>query len=238
MAHLTTEFPSSLSYGSGGGPTYRTTVVSAYSGKEEANQSWEYPRHAYSISLANRTETELQTLLTYYHACAGRFNTFNFLDPRDYKSTTISGTPANTDQTLHTATGGETTVQVIKNYSSGGTTQVRKITRPKSGTLLVAIDTVSKTSGADYTVNYNTGLITFTTGLATGEVVTAGYEFYTPCRFNSDDLDVAIQTANCDSGLIGSISADLVEIKESRRWRPAGKSPAKTQPSRDTRTMM
>ena len=80
---------------------------------------------------------------------------------------------------------------------------------------MVAIDTVSKTSGAgDYTVNYNTGVITLSTGLATGSEVTAGYEFYTPSRFNTDNLDFAINTANCNTGLIGSLSCEIVEVRE------------------------
>ena len=214
MAHLTTVFPSTLSYGSSGGPAYRTTVVSAYSGVEERNQAWSYPLHVYQIDLANRNQAELETLVTYYHAAAGMANTFNFSDPRDKKSCPLADTPANDDQTLHTATGGETTVQVIKNYIAGGQTRPRKITRPVSGTLLVAINGTPKTSGGDYTANYGTGVITFTTGLATGAVVTAGYQFYVPCRFNVDNLDLAIQTANCDNGLIGSISCELVEVRE------------------------
>lgn len=214
MAHLTTVFPSSLSYGSGGGPGYRSTVIKAHSGFEERNREWDFPLHYYPINLNNRNESELQDLLDHYHACAGRWNTFNLLDPRDYKSCRISATPDDEDQTIRTATGGETTVQIIKNYTRGGQTQVRKITRPISGTLLIAIDTVAKTSGADYTVDYTTGIVTFTTGLATGEIVTAGYQFYTPCRFDIDDLDLVIQTANCDNGLIGGINVPIVEIRE------------------------
>lgn len=214
MAHLTTEFPAALSYGSIKAPIYRTTVVQAYSGVEERNQVWQYPLHSFQISLANRTQTDLETLTTYYHAAGGRANSFNFTDPTDYKSCALAASPANSDQSLLTAAGGETTVQVIKEYTAGAVTRQRKITRPKLGTLVVAIDTISKTSGADYTVDYSTGVITLTTGLTTGAEVTAGYEFYTPCRFNADDLDFAIQTANCDSGLIGSLSAELVEIRE------------------------
>ena len=86
MTHLTTVFPSELSYGSTSAPIYRTEVVVAYSGKEERNQGWQYPLHSFSIDLGNRTQTELETLGDYYHAAAGRANTFNFTDPRDYKS--------------------------------------------------------------------------------------------------------------------------------------------------------
>lgn len=215
MTHLSTPFPAALSYGSSGGPVYRVTVVQAYSGKEERNQSWAYPLHTYSIDLSNRLQSELETLVTYYHAAGGREHTFSFKDPRDYKSCALSGTVANTDQTLRTATGGETDVQIIKVYTAGSISRTRKITRPISGTVTVAIDGTPVTTGAgDYTVDYTTGVITFATGLATGEVVTAGYEFYVPCRFDSDNLDLAITTANCNTGLIGTISADIVEVRE------------------------
>ena len=85
MTHLTAVFPCELSYGSTSAPIYRTEVVVAYSGKEERNQGWTYPLHSFAIDLGNRTQTELETFGDYYHAAAGRANTFNFTDPRDYK---------------------------------------------------------------------------------------------------------------------------------------------------------
>ena len=214
MAHLTTVFPAALSYGSVSTRSYSTTVVRAYSGVEERNQNWESSLHGYAIDLANRLQADLESLVDYYHAAAGKANTFNFQDPREYKSCPLADTPADSDQTLLTAAGGETEVQLIKNYIEGGQTSERKITRPIAGSVVVAIDGTPKAEGPDYSIDYDTGLITFTVALTVGQVVTAGYEFYTPVRFATDNLDVAIQTANCDTGLISSLSAELIEVRE------------------------
>jgi len=48
----------------------------------------------------------------------------------------------------------------------------------KSGSLTVYVDGVAKTEGTDYTVDYNTGKITFTTAPAAGASITADYIYY------------------------------------------------------------
>ncbi len=48
----------------------------------------------------------------------------------------------------------------------------------KSGSLTVYVDGVAKTEGTDYTVDYNTGKITFTTAPADGASITADYIYY------------------------------------------------------------
>lgn len=212
MAHLTALFPSDLSYNCRKRLLYRTTVIAAASGVTERNQHWEYPLHVFSIPLANRLQTELDTLVTYWHAAAGRANTFNFLDPFEDRSCDMDSEPARTDQILSTsATASQTDFQLIKEYTTGGVTRTRKITRPIANSTLVDVDGSPQTEGVDYDVD-PLGIISFGTPMTGGEVVKAGYKFYVPVAFEDDELDILIH--NFSGEYVGDISTELMEIRE------------------------
>jgi uncharacterized protein (TIGR02217 family) len=61
-----------------------------------------------------------------------------------------------------------------------------------AGTVKVYRDGVEATSG--WSVNTATGLVTFTTAPASGVQVTADFEFDIPARFDSDQMDITIET--------------------------------------------
>ena len=81
-----------------------------------------------------------------------------------------------------------TTFQLAKVYGSDEPTfkEVRNLTRLVAGTLKVFLNGVLKASPADYSVNVDTGVITFTSapGAATR---TASCDFDVPCYFEIDD---------------------------------------------------
>ena len=62
--------------------------------------------------------------------------------------------------------------------------------KPVTGTLLVAVNGIAKISGADFTADFTTGVISFTAAPASGAQVTAGFQFDVPVRFDTDFLDV------------------------------------------------
>lgn len=211
MAHLTAEFPTVLSYGCRRRPLYRTTVIAAASGATERNQHWQYPMHVYSLPLRNRQQSELDTLVAYWHAAAGRANTFEFLDPFEDRSCAQSAAPAQDDQALGTATASQTDFQLIKSYTAGGQTRTRKITRPIDSTVLVEVDSVLQTVTTDYTIEAG-GIIRFTSGMLGGEVVKAGFRFRVPVAFADDELDVLVH--NYSGGYIADANVDLLEVRE------------------------
>ena len=74
------------------------------------------------------------------------------------------------------------------------------------GTVTVAVDGVLR---QDWTCDASTGLVTFATAPAANAVVTAGFEFDVPVRFDTDRLDVT-----WDLDRLGSIaSIPLVEVR-------------------------
>lgn len=213
MAFLETQFPVTIANGSQGGPGYSTRIISAYSGYEDRNANWANARYTYDAGSGIRTLAQMEELIAFFHLVQGSFSGFRWKDHMDYKSSAVTGTIARTDQTLGTGDGADLTYQLIKTYTYGATgSRARTITKPVSGTVLIDVDGSLQTSGGgnDYTLDYTTGLVTFTTGSVpvTGEVVKAGYEFDVPCRFGIDQLQVTYETCT-----YGSAQIPIVEIR-------------------------
>jgi uncharacterized protein (TIGR02217 family) len=114
--------------------------------------------------------------------------------------------PAATDQQLGTGTGSLTTFALVKRYVSGAITHIRPITKPVAGTVLIALNGVNQATG--WSVNTTTGIVTFTAAPANGVLVTAGFAFDVPVRFDTDVL-----TGTFDSPLYQSFNdLPIVEV--------------------------
>ena len=200
-------FPDNISRGARGGPERRTQIVELASGDEERNASWANSRRRYDAAYGIRRADDLAAVVAFFEARRGRLYGFRWKDWGDYKSCLPSGEPSATDQVIGTGDGNTTTFQLVKHYSSGVQTWTRIITKPVAGTVMVALDGIVQASG--WAVNTTTGLITFTTAPAGGVIVTAGFEFDVPVRFDTDRLDV---THNLER--LGSItSIPLIEVR-------------------------
>jgi uncharacterized protein (TIGR02217 family) len=63
------------------------------------------------------------------------------------------------------------------------------------GTLLVAVDGALQSEGTAFTCDYTSGMITFDVDRlpADDAIVTAGFEFDVPVRFDTDRLEISIE---------------------------------------------
>ena len=201
-------FPVDVSLASEGGPTRRTDIVSLASGREERNSPWAGSRRRYDAGYGVKSLAQLEAVIAFFEARRGRLYGFRWRDPFDWKSCSIAGAPAATDQAVETGDGAETDFPLTKTYASGGESWIRTISKPVAGTVLVAVDGTPLTADVDYTVDTETGWITFDTAPADGAAITAGYEFDTPVRFDADELRLSL--AAFRAGEIPSIP--LIEI--------------------------
>jgi uncharacterized protein (TIGR02217 family) len=200
-------FPDDISFGSVGGISFSTTVVTADSGFEQRNSNWEQARAQYNVAYGVRTPAQLETLLAFFRARRGRAHAFRFKDWADCLSCSIEGTLTPIDQTLGVGDGVRTDFQLTKTYISGGVDFVRPITKPVSGTVRVALLATELTSG--WSVNLSAGMITFTAPPAAGVPVRAGFAFDVPVRFEADTLQTSL-----DAYGIGSAQkVGLVEVR-------------------------
>ncbi len=199
--------PQDISFGASGGPQFLTTIVEMASGHEQRNREWAEARNIYDIGLGLRTEDDLAEVLSFFRARAGRANGFRYKDWLDFKSSTPDQTISDTDQQLALGDGATVAFQLIKTYASGVESHVRNITKPVTGTVVIALDTVMQATG--WQVDLTTGIVTFDVAPATGVVITAGFEFDVPVRFSEDFLAITLE--NFKAGHIPSIS--LIEVR-------------------------
>ncbi len=202
-------FPAHLSAGSTGGPERRTEIVTLSNGFEERNTAWKDSRRRYDAGIGLRSMDDLHAVLSFFEARSGRLHAFRWKDFLDFKSCAPSATPGATDQVLATADGSVTEFYLTRKYGSSGYEYVRRILKPVVGTVLVAVNGAPRTEGADYTVDHGEGRISFTTPPAAGGVVSAGFEFDVPVRFDTDRIEVNM--ASFASGEIPSIP--IVEVR-------------------------
>lgn len=197
------------SKGSAGGPEFRTLVVSLDSGAEFREQRWAAPLWRYEIAHNIKRLDDVAEIRAFHLARRGRKTSFLLKDWIDWTSH-AGGTaaPSMLDQPLGTGDGVATTFQLIKRYADAVLPFDRVIRWPVAGTLQVAVDGVLKTSGV--AVNRGTGVVTLTPAPAAAAVITAGFQFDVPVRFEEDWLSVSFDTINSRS--IGSIQ--LIEVRE------------------------
>ncbi len=209
MSFHEVRFPANLSFGSVGGPERRTEIVTLASGFEERNTPWSHSRRRYDAGLAMRSLDDLETLLAFFEARQGQLHAFRWKDWSDFKSCLRSGAPAWDDQLLGTGDGATTSFHLCKQYASGPHGYSRPISKPVAGSVLVGVAGSQMAAGPDYTVDPTTGIISFTAPPGVGQVVTAGFEFDVPVRFDTDRVQVSV--ASFKAGDIPNVP--IVEVR-------------------------
>ena len=206
-----TRFPTAISRGCHGGPERRTDVVVLGSGAEERNARWADSRRSYNAGYGIKSLNDLHAVIAFFEERRGRLHGFRWRDPSDWKSCSPENQPAALDQVIGTGDGATDTFQLAKTYGTAILPWTRAIRKPVDDTVLVAVAGTTATPGVDYTVNPDSGLVTFLAGHipANGAGITAGFEFDVPVRFDTDKLEINIQGFR--HGAIPSIP--IVEIR-------------------------
>ena len=196
-------FPTNISLDASGGPERRTRIVTLASGHEERNAPWAQSRRRYEAGYGVRSLDDIHAVIAFFEARRGRLHGFRWKDWADHRSGPPSSSPNPLDQLLAIADGTMATFPLVKTYASGPAAETRSITHPVEGTVIAAIDGVL----APVTVTGDT--ITFAAPPQQGAEITAGFEFDTPVRFDTDRLDINL--AGFKAGEIPSIP--VVELR-------------------------
>jgi uncharacterized protein (TIGR02217 family) len=199
-------FPTAVAFHSSAGPERKTEIVTLGSGFEERNAVWANSRRRFDAGYGVKSLDDLAAVIAFFEARNGRLYAFRFKDWSDFKSCTPGSVPLPLDQAIGTGDGHTTAFQLAKLYASGPASWTRVIKKPVAATVRIAIAGSERTSG--FTVDVTSGLVSFTTAPAGGAAITAGFEFDTPARFDSDTLSVNL--TNFRAGDIAHIP--LVEV--------------------------
>jgi uncharacterized protein (TIGR02217 family) len=204
-------FPTAISRGAQGGPERRTDVVVLGSGFEERNSRWAASRRSYNAGYGVTSLDALHEVIAFFEERRGRFHGFRWRDHADWKSSAPGAATTPIDQAIGIGDGTARVFQLAKTYGGAHAPYVREIRKPVAGTVKIAVAGVTRTAGTHFSVDTATGVVTFVVGQAPADaaVVTAGFEFDVPVRFDTDKLDINL--SGFSSGAIPSIP--IVEIR-------------------------
>ncbi len=201
-------FPTSLSFGSAGGPLRRTDVVTLANGFEERNTPWTHSRRRYDAGLGVRSLDDVATLLAFFEARQGQLFGFRWKDWADYKSAAPSAATAPTDQVLGSGDGVRQSFQLVKAYASGAQSYERPVSKPVDGSVRLALDGIEIPPTA-FEVDHETGVVRVFAPPRVGAAVTAGYEFDVPVRFDTDQIMISV--ASFEAGDVPDVP--VVEVR-------------------------
>ena len=208
MAFDDIRFPVAISRGATGGPERRTDIVVLGSGAEERNSRWADSRRRYNAGFGVKSLDDIHDVVRFFEERRGRLHGFRWKDHMDFKSCAPNGQVTAVDQQIGTGDGVRTAFQLVKRYGSGLRDYLRSITKPVAGSVVIAVNGVTTTG---VSLDTSTGTVTFNPGSipAGGAIVTAGFQFDVPARFDSDQL--RINLTNFAGGDIPDIP--IVEIR-------------------------
>lgn len=201
-------FPADIAFNSEGGPSWRTEIVTLVSGAEERNSPWAGSRRSYNAGYGVKSMADIEAVIAFFEARRGRLYGFRFRDPFDWKSCALADSPSASDQVIGEGDGAAVAFQLAKTYESGGASTRREIRKPRAGSVSLAIDGAAL-APSGFNVDSATGLVTLTAPPPPGAIVSAGFEFDTPVRFDTDNL--RINLAAFKAGDIPSIP--LIEVR-------------------------
>ena len=201
-------FPIRISYGSRGGPERRTEISLLASGYEQRNSPWMQARRKYQLIAGPRPLEELYELLDFFEARRGRLYGFCWKDWLDNQSSHPDILISPLDQPCLQADENRQIFLLQKKYGTTMYSSIRRIFKPIVNTVTVAVNGVTLTN-SEFTVDDAEGRIELTQAVSVNHVVTAGFHFYIPVRFDTDFLDIQL-TAD-QAGIVQNVP--LVELR-------------------------
>ncbi|MBO0345193.1 DUF2460 domain-containing protein [Roseibium limicola] len=202
-------FPTAVAFGALGGPERRTDVVQLASGHEARNARWSGSRRRYDASTGIRSLKDLREVVSLFERARGRLYGFRFRDPFDHSSRTDGSLPAALDQPVATGDGEQLRFALSKNYGEGATAYTRPVRLVDAASLKVAVDGAQINQPVDAALDAATGELVFAVPPVPGAVITAGFFFDVPVRFDTDRLEMSL--THFEAGDIPSIP--LIEIR-------------------------
>lgn len=186
-------FPLDVSLRGRGGPERRTELVTLGSNRESRNARWAQSRRWYEAGYGVKSLAQLARVLEFFEERRGRLYGFRWRDRLDHASCLPDMTPTPFDQNIGVGDGAQRAFQLVKIYGGSFAPYARRITKPVTDSVRIAVEGIEKT--AQVTLDATTGVVTFSSVSTPppGAVISAGFLFDTPARFDVDYLEVDME---------------------------------------------
>jgi uncharacterized protein (TIGR02217 family) len=165
-------------------PTFDTIVTEFENSTTQRRARRDIGQYVFDLNFPTLTQTEMEEILAFYEARQGRAEAFYYKDHLNF---------AITAEAVGTGDNNETVFALDKQYIVASSDTVK-------------LDGTPQTRGVDYTIDNDTGIITFATPPGTGVVITTDYEYYWKMYFMSDRLPTPQRIGN-----VFSMSFNLIE---------------------------
>jgi uncharacterized protein (TIGR02217 family) len=152
----------------------------------------DHARRRYNAGYGVKSLDDLHAVIEFFEERRGRLYGFRWKDHADFRSCPPLKTPSATDQEIALGDGATREFQLVKTYGRGSSAYLRIIRKPVAGTVSIAVDGVAQTA---FILDAASGHVTFATAPAEGTRITAGFEFDTPVRFDTDALEISLSDA-------------------------------------------
>jgi uncharacterized protein (TIGR02217 family) len=164
-----------------------TQINTSINGNEQRNTSWLQSKHLYEIGYGIKNLNDLHTVISFFEARQGPLYSFRFLDRFDHKSCLPQNIITYSDQLIGVGDNIITEFQLKKIYISSTYTYTRIINKPIAETVIISIDNIPTTN---FILDDTTGIITFASPPNADSIITAGFHFHVPVRFENDSIEI------------------------------------------------
>ncbi len=197
-------FVTPVGFQTSGGPVWKSDIYPLASGAEARNALWARPLRKWQVSGVPLSEADAQSLIRFFNARSGATQGFRFRDPFGHSSAAQGETITPSDQRIGEGDGTETRFQLLLD---DGASVPRTVTRPVAASVRLAVDGVET---AAFTLDETTGEFTLASAPPSGAIVTAGFEFDLPVRFETDQLSLSYSA----TGACQLVQLKLIELRE------------------------
>jgi len=195
-------FPEDVSWGSRGGPEFKTQVFTSHRGYEKRNIDWSQPMMSFDASYGIKTDAQIIEVLSFFNARQGRLYGFRYKNWSNYQI--LSGP-------ITTGDGVSRRLAIYKFYGFPGNQFYKRLRKIVRGSVTgVSIGDTPLTEGVDFRIDYDSGEIALNTPAGYGVPVFAQtLEFDEPVHFEDDSMQNVIEQWNNNS----LSSLDLMGIR-------------------------
>lgn len=191
-------------------PVWSTTVAQMGGGATVRNQWWSDTLHTIEIDLGTITLANFEILKKHFNGRRGRTRGFPYLSRSRYTSST---------EAFGTGDGSTAAFQLKINDGDASNAYNREIYKIVALSETIFVAGTPKTRTTHYTIDNNTGIVTFTGGNipTAGQALTWSGNFYVPVRYDMDSIeDAELHTWTGASGvqLVNVSGIRMVETRD------------------------
>lgn len=182
-------FPEDVSWGSSGGPVYKTQVFTSHMGYEKRNIDWSQPMMEFNAAYGVKTDDQIARVIDFFNARQGQLFGFRY---KNWCNFNIQNAP------IATGDGYSKRLPIYKFYGFVGTRHYKRLHKIVRGSVRgVQIGSDPAIEGRDFYIDYDSGEIVVNDAPGYASPIYAqNLEFDEPVRFDDDNIENIIEAYN------------------------------------------